>query len=212
MNGSFEETTVAEYRIVFFLEDAAQESLIPNLFRRLIVEAGLDPACFRQDVLYGRGGQSLKALRNFVEDSRKHKHLNADLLVVGSDANCKGFTSRRDWVAKKTLKSVYRDVVCAIPDPHIERWYMLDMAALGAAADVQVQGAAPAYKCDKDHYKKLLRDAFQGSGIEPPLGGSEFGPSLAQKMDLYAAGKQDHGLAAFLDGARSWLKRVKQAS
>ena len=202
----------AKYRVVFFLEDAAQENLIPDLFRRLIVESGLDLEEFQLDVLYARGGAALRALRDFIRDSKRLKHLDADLLVVGSDANCKGFTARRDWIAKQTAKTEYKDVVSAIPDPHIERWYLLDMAALAAAADVALTGAAPAYKCDKDHYKKLLRDAFRDSGIEPPLGGSEFGPSLAQKMDLYAAGKQDHGLAAFVDDVRAWLKRIQQNS
>jgi hypothetical protein len=202
----------ARHRVVFFLEDAAQENLIPELFRRLIAEQGLKSQDFQLDVLYARGGAALRALRDFVRDSKRLKHLDADLLVVGSDANCKGYTARRDWIVKQAAKSNYSDVVPAIPDPHIERWYLLDMTALAAAADVALTGAAPAYKCDKDHYKKLLRDAFRDSGIEPPLGGSEFGPSLALKMDLYAAGKQDHGLAAFVDGVRAWLKRVQQNS
>lgn len=200
----------AKYRVVFFLEDAAQENLIPALLRRLITEQQLDPDDFQLDVLYARGGAALRALGDFIRDSRRLKHLAADLLVVGSDANCKGFTARRDWITKQTAKTGYKDVVAAIPDPHIERWYLLDMAALAAAADVALTGAAPAYKCDKDHYKKLLRGAFRGSDIEPPLGGSEYGPSLAQKMDLYAAGKQDHGLAAFVDDVRAWLKRIQQ--
>jgi hypothetical protein len=201
----------ARYRVVFFLEDAAQENLIPDLLRRLITESGLVLEDFQLDVLYARGGAALRALRDFIRDSKRLKHLDADLLVVGSDANCKGFTARRDWIVKETAKTDYREVVAAIPDPHIERWYMLDMAALAAAADVVLTGAAPAYKCDKGHYKKLLREAFRNSGIEPPLGGSEFGPSLAQKMDLYAAGKQDHGLASFVESVRAWLKRIKQA-
>ncbi len=42
--------------------------------------------------------RSLRAFRDFLKDARRPGHLSADLLVVGVDANCKGFSVRRDLV------------------------------------------------------------------------------------------------------------------
>jgi len=201
----------ADKHIIFFLEDAAQESLIPGLFKRLISDLGLPSERFHLKILYARGGASLRALTDFITDSKKYAHLNADLLVVGSDANCKGFTVRRDWIAKKMEKTNYSAIISAIADPHIERWYMLDMKALAKVAGVPLSGCAPAYKCEKNHYKRLLREAFRDSGIVPPLGGTEYGPLLATEMNLYEAGKRDHGLKEFLKNVRAWLKHIKTA-
>ena len=58
-------------------------------------------------------------------------------------------------------------------------------------------------------HKTLLWKAFVDNEISPPLGGIEYGPAIAEKMDLYAAAKQDHGLADFIDKSRAWLKRFK---
>ena len=200
---------VAKYRVACFLEDAAQESLVPALFLRLVREEGLLREDFQVEVLYARGGASLGALKAFVADSIKTKSLRADLLIVGSDANCKGFVKRREWIARQTRKSQYNGVIAAIPDPHIERWYVLDLAALGRASGVKITVQLPDHKCDKNYYKHILRNAFRGTGIEPPLGGSEFGGLLAEEMDLYAAGKKEHSLADFVDGVRGWLMQVK---
>ena len=129
---------------------------------------------------------------------------------MGVDANCKGFTVRRDLVLKAAGKALpYREIITAIPDPHVERWFLLDMVALSNAAGAPVAASVPAYKCEKNHYKTLLRQAFAGSGIAPPLGGLEYGPLVAQGMDLFAAAKLDHGLADYVEKARAWLKRLK---
>ena len=160
-------------------------------------------------MLSARGGASLSALRQFLKDARQRGHLNADLLVVGVDANCKGFTQRRDFVLKAAAKSPYREIITAIPDPHVERWFLLDMAALSRAAGAPIAASVPSYKWKKNHYKNLLRQTFAGSGITPPLGGQEYGPLIARELDLFAAAKQDHGLADYLEQARAWLKRLR---
>ena len=197
-------------RVAFFLEDSAQEAIMPPLFSRLAAEAQWGKNELDLQVLSARGGGSLTAFRKFLKDARRHGHLNADLLIVGMDANCKGFTVRRDEVAKVAGKSnTYPAVIAAIPEPHVERWYLLDLTALGKAAGVPIVAAVPAYKCEKNHYKTLLRQAFKDSGITPPLGGLEYGPLIAQHMDLFAAAKQDHGLAEYVEKARAWLKQAK---
>jgi hypothetical protein len=195
-----------KHRVAFFLEDSAQEAIIPPLFSRLAEEEGLPPADLEFQVLYARGGASLEAFRIFLDDARDQPYLRSDLLVVGSDANCKGFTSRRDTVTAMAAKFPSQEFVTAIPDPHVERWYMLDLHALSQAAGVPLAVSPPPYKCDKNYYKTLLRHAFRGTEVTPPLGGIEYGPLVAKSMDLYQAAKQDHGLADFIDKTRAWLK------
>ena len=198
-----------ERRVAFFLEDSAQEAIIPPLFQRLAAEEGFTSDQIDVKVLSARGGGSLTAFKSFLKDARKRRHLDADLLIVGVDANCKGFTVRRDLVSKAAANSLYNETISAIPDPHVERWYLLDVSALSQAAGVPIAVSVPAYKCEKNHYKTLLRQAFVNTGIAPPLGGLEYGPVVAQHMDLYAAAKQDHGLNDYIEKARAWLRRLK---
>jgi hypothetical protein len=209
MNKLFEGIMGAKRRVAVFLEDSAQEAIIPPIFMRLATEEGFTPDELDIQVLSARGGGSLSAFRQFIKDARKHGHLQADLLIVGADANCKGFTTRRNLVQKAATKSPYQEIITAIPDPHIERWYLLDTAALSRAVGVQLVVNPPAYKCEKNHYKTLLRQAFLRSGVVPPLGGIEYGPLIAQYTNLYSASKQDHGLADYIESARAWLKRIK---
>lgn len=202
-----------ERRVAFFLEDSAQEAIIPPLFSRLAAEAQWTQNELDLRVLSARGGGSLRAFRDFLKDARQRGHLNADLLIVGVDANCKGFTVRRDLVVKAAGRSTtYPAVITAIPDPHVERWYLLDLSALGKAAGTPIAASVPAYKCEKNHYKTLLKAAFANSGITPPLGGLEYGPLVAQHMDLFAAAKQDHGLSDYVEKVRAWLKLQKPGS
>lgn len=199
--------SVAKYTMVFFLEDSAQEALIPNLVRRLIADEGKNPQDYELKVLSARGGGSIRAYKEFIKSVKKHKAPAADVLIVGSDGNCNGFAKRRSQLNDAAKDVPYSAIVTAIPDPHIERWYLLDNQALAHAAGVPVQATPPATKCDKGHYKKLLKDIFAQHNLIPPLGGVEYGPSIAATMDLYAAGVADHAFRDFTDQVRNWLKQ-----
>lgn len=198
---------MANYTMVFFLEDSAQEALIPNLVRRLISDENKNPQDYELKVLSARGGGSIRAYKEFIKSVKKHKIPAEDMLIVGSDGNCNGFTKRRSQLNDAAKGVSYSTIITAIPDPHIERWYLLDNVALANAAGVSVQAVPPAIKCDKGHYKKLLKDAFAQHDLSPPLGGAEYGPSIAATMDLYAAGIADHSLRDFVDQVRGWLRQ-----
>ena len=198
----------AKHIIAYFLEDAGQEAIIPPLVKRLIREAGKPTENFEHHPLNARGGRSISSYKEFLADAKRNNHLPADLLVVGSDGNCKGFATRRDEINAVAANPPYPTVVTAVPDPHVERWYLLDPSALSKAAGISKMPALPAHKCEKDYYKQLLRSAFNNSSIIPLLGGTEYGPLVAAEMDLYAASKADHGFAEFIDGVKSWLKQL----
>ena len=198
---------MANYTIIFFLEDSAQEALIPNLVQRLIAEEKKNPQDYELKVLSARGGGSIRAYKEFIKGVKQRKTPAADVLVVGSDGNCNGFAKRRNQLNAAAKDVPYSTIITAIPDPHIERWYLLDNQALADAAEVPVQAVPPAAKCDKGHYKKLLKDTFAQHNLSPPLGGAEYGPRIAATMDLYAVGIADHALKDFLDQMRDWLKQ-----
>lgn len=198
---------MAKYTIVFFLEDSAQEALIPNLVRRLITDEGKNPPDYDLRILIARGGGSIRAYKEFIKGVKKKKLPAADVLIVGSDGNGNGFIKRRTQLNNAAKGVPYSAVITAIPDPHVERWYLLDSQALAQAAGVPVQAVPPTAKCDKGHYKKLLRDTFAQHKLFPPLGGAEYGPRVAETMNLYAAGVADHSLHDFVDQVRTWLKQ-----
>lgn len=198
---------MAKFTVIFFLEDAAQEALIPPLVDRLIAEEGKNQGDYTLRILSARGGGSIRAYKDFMKQAKKRPSLSADVLIVGSDGNCNGFAKRRSQLLQASAKAPYPLVIPAIPDPHIERWYLLDSQALANAANVPVQAVPPNAKCDKGHYKKLLRDAFARQNLFPPLGGAEYGPLVAKTMDLYVAGTLDHALRDFVDQVRSWLRQ-----
>lgn len=196
---------MAKKIINFFLEDSAQEAFIPPLFERLIVEEGFSVSDFQFKILCSRGGGSIQEYKNFIKRAKKHSNL-ADALVVGSDGNCNGFTKRREQLLK-IAATPYPVVFTAIPDPHIERWYLLDSLALSRAIGTNVQAITPVAKCEKNHYKKLLREVFEKTDVQPPLGGWEYGPILAKNIDLYHASQTDHALGDFVRQVRMWLKQ-----
>lgn len=198
---------MAKYTVVFFLEDHAQEALIPNIVGRLINEERKNPIDYDLRVLSARGGGSIRAYKEFIKGVKKRKTPAADVLIVGSDGNCNGFVKRRTQLNDAAKGVPYSTVITAIPDPHVERWYLLDSQALAGAAGVPVQAAPPNAKCDKGHYKKLLKDAFAQHNLFPPLGGAEYGPRVAETMDLYAVGVFDHALRDFIEQVRGWLKQ-----
>ena len=196
--------------VTFFLEDSAQEAFIPPLVSRLVEGEGLSLDEFEFSVLSARGGGSIRALKEYVRDVKRRKTAVPEALVVGVDGNCKGFADRRKQIEGIAGAEIFPAVVTAVPDPHVERWYLLDAPALSNAVGVPVAPVPPKAKCEKGHYKKLLRDTFAESGVTPPLGGIEYGPDVARDIDLYEAGKLDPALQDFVDRARAWLKIISR--
>lgn len=199
-------------KILFFLEDNAQESFIPPLVERLIIDIGGNIDNYDLQVLSARGGGSIRAYKDFIKLAKKGRHPSADLLIVGSDGNCNGFNKRRQQLLDASKGVPFLSVIPAVPDPHIERWYLLDNSALAAASGIPVQAVPPTIKCDKNHYKQMLKDVFYRNNLLPPLGGTEYGPLVTKTMDLYAAGNIDHALRDFVMQVRSWLRQHNKIS
>lgn len=167
-------------RIVLFVEDYGHEAFIQTLVNRLARENGIkvkiEPRCVR-----GGHGKVITEYQSYLLDLQREKDRLPDLLIVATDANCKGYVYRRREI--EDINKEFKDfTIYAIPDPHIEHWLLLDSAAfksvLGRGCD-----APPGQKCLKNHYKKLLLEAVRNAGVNPLLGGVEFTEDIVNAMN-----------------------------
>lgn len=130
-----------------------------------------------------------------------------DLLRVGRDANCKGYNECKEAI-DRALTGYASAVVLAIPDPHVERWLLLDPAAfkliLGKGCP------APDNKCERDRYKERLVQAVRDAGVEPRLDGLEYAADLVAAMDLPRLERKDASFGRLLQDLRQQFNQWEQ--
>ena len=203
----------AKIRIGYFLEDRGHEILLKAFVARVAKEKGLKLGDWIDDVRAATGGKSIQAYRNFLRDiTRKGSPIPFDILIVASDGNCMGYVDKKTQLlgyAKKAKFSQPDNLIFAIPDPHIERWYMDDPQGFNKAIGSGALPALPQYKCEKGLYKKVMRDAIVSSEVTPQFGGYEYGEKIVEEMDLYGAAKNDPSLKHFIDDLSDTLIRIK---
>jgi hypothetical protein len=193
----------------YFLEDVAQEALLRALVSRVAMMAGLADSRTRHHVgaAAGGAGTMLHSLRLFLRDCRDGIVGPFDLLVVARDSNCRGYTQTRHHLEGILTRSGYAGAYAlAIPDPHIERWYLLDPQALKVAVGSSVGPSVPPYHCKRAHYKRALMNAFRDAA--PQLGGIEWADDVVQHIDLYRAGQSDPAFHHFLQDVRQGLAHL----
>ncbi len=184
-------------RIALFGEDFAHQEIIGALVRRIADEAGV---AVRLDWRSATGGRPLlaKEFERFLRDLERQSGPSPDLVVIATDANCVGLNQREREIPARSLAF---PVATAIPDPHVERWLLLDGAAFkavfGAGCD------APDMKCARDRYKEQLIQAMRNAGVAPSLGGIEYAADIVRQMDLERAAQADRSFKRFTDALRS---------
>jgi hypothetical protein len=201
----YEGITVADVQLGYFLEDVGQEAFIVSLAERIADEVGLAVDALQHDLrsTVGGKGTAVRELRRFLLDVRRGHHRPFDVLIVAIDGNCQGYVEKRNEIQQIVEQTHYRgSVVCAVPDPHVEYWYLIDAQALRSVIEADVQFEVPAYKCERGRYKRALQNAFRQAGIFAPLGGAEYGADVAAALDLYAVGRVDAGFRHFVDDLR----------
>ena len=126
------------------------------------------------------------------------------MIVVATDANCQGFGERVRQVAPRDAPA---PIVHAVPDPHVERWLLLDGAAFKA---VFGQGCkAPDRKCNRNQYKDRLIAAIRAAGSIPLLGGIEHAADIIREMDIDRAASADASLRSFVNDLRATFQSWK---
>ena len=150
--------------VALFGEDRAHQRIVGALLRRLAEEHRVGISLVWRQA-YGGHGRMKHELNDYLRALRQQREPLPDLIVAATDANCKGLNARTREIADPDPRTP--PVVLAIPDPHIERWLLLDGAAFKAVFD---QGCrAPDRKCDRDRYKRHLVEAIQAARVEPEL-------------------------------------------
>ncbi len=169
-------------RIICFFEDVAHERFIKTIIKRVAQQVGIQAKISVRSATHG--SRVWRELEQYLRDIKKKAEPMPDVLVVVIDGDCQKEMQVRRRVQGLTSKYGFPNefVVCAIPNPHIERWYLEDQQAL-----VQViPNAKPQklrYKCERDWYKRALVETIRRAGIEPLLGGAEYGDEIARSLN-----------------------------
>lgn len=192
-------------KIDLFAEDFGHEIFLRALLQRLAHEYGI-AVIIRAYSVRGGHGKVISEFRQYARDVQRGRGELPDLLIVCTDGNCKGFLERKQEIDGATVGSFGVPVLCAVPDPHLERWLLLDSAAFKAVLGRDC--AAPDQKCERGRYKQLLLQAILDAGITPLLGSIEHAEALVQAMNLRYLERADDSLGRLLtalhDQFRAW--------
>ncbi len=197
--------SVDKKRILYFLEDRAQEGFVKALVERIAKEESFSAAGLIHDVRSARGGSKIiNEFKNFIKDF-KTGGSETDLLVVAVDGNCKGHQERKKQLERylKSAPHLQEIVVFAVPDPHIERWYILDQKAFKGGVGIDKSPSLPPYKCKKNYYKQLLYQVLKESNVSSLLGGAEYAEKIVENIEnVNVLERHDPGFKVFIQKLR----------
>lgn len=177
------------------MEDDAHKQFLGALLQRLAEDNGV---AIRLDWRNARRGHGavVREFKQYLRDVPMQGDEQPELIVAATDANCKGLRERTKALSDTSQQMGLR-IVFAVPDPHIERWLLVDS---GAFKKVFGRGCnAPDQKCERARYKKMLIDAIRESGITPSFGGIEYAEDIVKAMDLDQAARSDASLHRLLE-------------
>jgi len=195
--------------VILLAEDEFHELFLQALINRLSEEYGIH---LSQHTYSARGGlpKMHHELGEFLRDLRNNHAATPDGILVATDANCSGYVDRRNLISNEVRRfpEFAHLMIYAIPDPHIERWMMVDPQAFRT---VFGRGCTlPAKKCLKGLYKTLLSDQIvHAAGVRPPLGGREFAADIVASMDLPRAGANEPSLGHAIRDLRALFNRIR---
>ncbi len=192
-------------KIGLFVEDVGHETFITALLTRLAREQKIEIICQPFNVRGGHG-KVITELKDYLRDFERGHIQPQDLLIVATDANCKGFQERKQEFRPLTQKTTL-PIIYAIPDPHIERWLLLDSAAFKQTLGKGCK--APDKKCQKDRYKRLLIEAVHDAGVIPLLGGIEYAKDIVNAMNLRKTAQKEASLSHLLQALNAQLELWK---
>jgi hypothetical protein len=195
-------------KIALFCEDTGHEAVINALIHKLIPIPDGAVQVIPLSTRNGKG-KALSQLADYLNQVKENIIERPDAIVAAIDANCKGYNDKKREIDDK-IPDGFGDItqiIHAIPDPHVERWLLIDSQAF---KHVFGKGcSAPDQKCEKDRYKKLLSDAVKQAGGTPLLGGIEYAEDIVDNMDIHNIKRLDESLKKFIEELEDVLKRWK---
>lgn len=184
--------------IALFVEDYAHRQVIGALVQRIAAECDVAIQLDWRNAVGGYGKVRTE-LDNYLRDLKRQGRPWPSLIVVATDANCKGLHKRMREIAGREEPPA--PMIFAIPDPHIERWLLLDGAAFrkvfGKGCD------APDQKCDRGRYKQRLTEAIYATGTTPILGGIEYAEDIVEQIAIDRAAQMDRSFRRFVEDLRN---------
>jgi hypothetical protein len=197
--------------IALFVEDAGHLSFIRRLIERALEAEGEMAEILERNAV-GGSASVIRSLRDYVRDLARGRETFAEVLVVAIDGNGHRPAERIRVIREVCERAEYPGrLVCAVPDPHVEAWYLADGRAVRMVTGGATQQQLPSRSREQDVYKRLLEESFVAAGIYPPLGGVEYGAEIADALDLDAAGRTQTSLGDFLSDLRSAIREVAAA-
>ncbi len=191
--------------IALFGEDYAHRLVIGALVQRLAEEAGIVAHLDWRNAVRGHG-RVVQEFDDYLRDLNR-QGIRPDLIIVATDSNCSGLNARTRELERP---NALVPIIMAIPDPHIERWLLLDGAAFHEAVGRGCD--APDQKCDRTRYKRLLIDAVYAAGITPSIGGIEFAEDIVRQMDIERAMQADRSLQRLVRQIRQTFREWQSPS
>ena len=186
--------------IALFVEDYAHRQVIGALVQRIAEECEITIHLDWRNAVRGHG-KVIAELNDYMRDLRRQGGPWPDLIVVATDANCKGINERTREIGGRDEPA---PMILAIPDPHIERWLLLDGAAFknvfGKGCD------APDQKCDRNRYKQRLIEAIHATGTIPILGGIEYAEDIVQQININRVAQVDRSFRRFVEELRDMFQ------
>ncbi len=193
--------------IGYFLEDIGHASFISALVERVANDLQMPVHHYVHNATGGKGCV-MTELRHYLSDASRGRVTVYPILVVAIDGNCSTYQGKMREILGIRARTGYPGVlVCAIPDPHIECWYLADLQAFRRAVPGSHPKVLSSVKRERDHYKKALLDAFATAGFRPQLGGAEYAKDIVSHMVLQRAAQNDPALNRFLRDLNSALKQ-----
>ena len=189
--------------INLFVEDEAHEDFLTAMVQRFADDYSIE-IIIKASSVRGGHGKVIAELKQYQRDLQRDQENLPDLIIVGTDSNCTSLLER-----EKEIKQIISDftslVISAIPEPHIERWFLLDSEAFKT---VFGKGCpTPDYKCEQDRYKRMLLDAINQAG-PVPLDGIERVKDLVNAMNLQRVAQSDKSIERLLNALqrqfRTW--------
>lgn len=182
--------------VALFVEDDAHQQFIGALVRRIAAEFNIVVRLDWRSAVGGYG-RVVAELAEYMHDLRRQGGPWPDVIVVATDANCKGLNQRTKEVGHLDAPA---PMILAIPEPHIERWLLLDGAAFKAVFGTGCD--APDQKCDRGRYKQQLIEAIHAAGTVPLLGGIEYAEDIVKEMRIDRASRLDRSFKRFVEDLR----------
>lgn len=184
--------------VTLFCEDTGHKDFLSSLINRFADTYGI-PVEVEALSSTGGHGRMLADLQTYINDLRAFGGI-PDLIVVARDSNCRGTTQTQSEIMG-CLDDYSDFAILAIPNPHVERWLLLDSAAFktvfGSGCD------APDEKCDRGRYKRILAESIRSAAdVNPALGGLEYTADIVNAMDLDRMVTADDSLGALLQDLR----------